>query len=68
MFQQAISREMFNKLTPKAQGFWFQIQNSWNKQMPLECPYEQGTEERREWVRGQAQAIKEFEGSMEALA
>jgi hypothetical protein len=67
MSQQAIRKEIFEKLTPEAQGFWYHLQNSWNEDIPRECPYPKGSIERHKWIRGQSLAIKEFEGSMEAL-
>jgi hypothetical protein len=63
----AISKAIFEKLSPQAQGFWWHLQNSWNDELPRDCPYPVGSPERHDWVHGQVQAIREFEGTMEAM-
>jgi hypothetical protein len=63
----AISKAIFETLSPKAQGFWWELQRSWNEELPSDCPYPKGSTERHEWVHGQFQAIREFEGTMEAM-
>jgi hypothetical protein len=52
------TREMFNKLTPQAQGFmWYMEAQHPGSPLPRECPYQQGTEERRQWDEGVHQGI-----------
>jgi hypothetical protein len=57
----AITKERYDKLTPKQQGYASYMQGAWNKNIPNACPYEKGTKEYGQFAEGSQVAILEVQ-------
>ena len=55
--QKAVTRNKYNALSPREQGYVSYMQSAWNPVIPKTCHYPEGTPEREQWETGGQQAM-----------
>jgi hypothetical protein len=63
--QKAITKEQYNQLTPRSQGYVTYMQEAWNSEVPSECPYKEGTKEYKDWNDGNFRAMLDVQDGEE---
>lgn len=48
----AITRERYDKMTPRQQGYVWYMQEAWNKNIPHKSPYRADSKEYEQWLKG----------------
>jgi hypothetical protein len=51
--QKRLTREAYDLLSPRGQGYASYMQAAWNDQVPEECPHPQGSDAEKQWQAGQ---------------
>ena len=60
-----VTKEEYEDLHPRAQGYIFYMQVAWNDEISKECPYAKDSKDYFEFFQGEFQAILEVQDSEE---